>query len=185
MNLAGAELRDRAVAAGRIEYLIQNVKKLKLKQRDKWPSQDYEEFVRNICIDAFFEDLKIISKEKPVVILLDAWEKCAESLQRWIVQPLLHEHCFTETERPAKLFFVVAGRQVPLFKEMLGDRLSSLVISIDKLTEWSKEHMKQFLETHGYKGIDDRVVDYICKTVNTGQEENSLDWALGVATTLQ
>jgi len=174
-----AEVKDRAIVAGRVDLIIQNVERSTLKQHEQWPNEDYEEFAREHCIAAFFEDLKNICKEKPVVILLDAWERCEETLQGWILQPMLQNLCFDVSERPAKLIFVLAGRTMPPLKEKLRDSYSNLVVSREKLSEWSFEHMKEFLKAHGYMSLDDETISILTRQVNEGK---SLAWALTVAT---
>jgi len=180
VNTENAEIKDRAIVAGRVDTIIQNVEKLELKQHAQWPNEDYEEFVRTYCIFAFFEDLFDICKEKPVVILLDVWERCEESLQRWIMRPMLQKNCFEVSERPAKLIFVLAGRTMPPLKERLKDRYSNLVVSREKLSEWSFEHMKEFLKVHGYENFEDKVIEVIRERVNS---DKTLDWALNMAKT--
>jgi hypothetical protein len=178
VNAEKAEIKDQAIVAARIDTIIQNAEKVVLKQRDKWPSEDYEAFVREYCVAAFFEDLKIMCKERSIVILLDAWEKCEAKLQQWILRPMLHNNCFRIPERPFRLVFVLAGRQIPPLKERLESEYPNLVVSRDKLSEWSIEHMEEFLKAHGFTGLTREEIKTICERVN---HEKSLDWALSVA----
>ncbi|MBN1479257.1 hypothetical protein JXA70_03180 [candidate division KSB1 bacterium] len=177
VNAEHANITDRAIVAGHVDKIIQNVEKLVLKQRDEWPSQDYEKFVRQYCIEAFFSDLNVICTTERVVILLDAWERCEESLKRWIIRPMLNDHCFEVSTRPDKLIFVLAGRELPPLKDRLKTKYSNVVTGFEKLSEWSREHMREFLKVHGYEGLTDTVIDEIRQAVNTSK---SLDWALKV-----
>lgn len=180
VNAQFAQIKDRGIIAGQVDTIMQNVEnlKLELKQRKEWPSDDYEEFVRQYCVAAFFEDLQDLCKERPVVILLDAWEKCGETLKRWIVRPMLHLNCFDTPNRPANLVFVLAGREMPPLKERLGDSYSSLVVSLENLSDWEFKHMKEFLEVHDYKGLNDKDIEFIQEKVNAGMSlEDALMFA--------
>ncbi len=179
VNVESAEIKDQAIVAAKIDAIIQNIENLNLTlQSSEWANEEYETFVRKYCIDAFFEDLKVICQEKTVVIIFDVFEKCNPQLKRWIMRPLLHLHCFQEIDRPRKLVFVMAGRELLPFKERLGDQYSNLVENIEKLSEWSVKHMREFLQVHGFKNLSDKEIETITERVNT---KGSLEQALIIA----
>jgi hypothetical protein len=134
-----------------------------------WSSADEQKLAQQACVDAFFLDLKIVCAGRPVVLLMDAWERCNSELQKWIMRELLKPHCFDLDGRPERLVFVIAGREVPNFKAMLGaDRYEFLVRSLSSLGEWDERHVKEFLEVHGYKEIEDGDVKYVCEKLKSG-----------------
>ncbi len=123
------------------------------------------------CILAFFEDFIAICKDRPVALLLDAWEGCNSALKPWILNTLLGVYCFNLERRPQKLVVVLAGREKSGmdFKAYLGeDRCDKLVKSISSLGAWELEHVKQFLAVNDLAGIDDSDADYICKKLKQG-----------------
>lgn len=129
-----------------------------------------ELLARRNCMEAFLADLKDICQETPVVILLDAWDRCRSSeLQRWIRDTLLRVHCFDLKRRPSKLVFVLAGCDMPGFKETLGDeRYHNLVKSISSLGDWDESHVAQFLELNGFCGVGNDEVKLICEKLKGG-----------------
>jgi hypothetical protein len=129
-----------------------------------------ELLARKNCLEAFFTDLKEICQETPIVVLLDAWDRCRSSkLQDWIRDILLRIHCFDLKKRPAKLVLVLAGCDVPDFKGMLGDpRYHNLVRSISSLGDWDESHVAQFLELNGHAGVGSTEVKLICEKLKAG-----------------
>lgn len=136
--------------------------------RTEWTSSDQETLARKECINAFLGDLKTICANEPVVLLMDVWERCNAALQRWITVEFLKSQCFDVNGRPEKLVLVIAGRQVPPFRDMLRDRYDRLVKSISSLGEWNERHVKEFLSVHGYTDVTDGDVNYVCEKLKSG-----------------
>jgi hypothetical protein len=103
-----------------------------------------------VCVRAFFDDLKNHCQDTPVVILLDAYEKCADSLKEWILNYFLQEQFFDLAHRPKRLVLVVAGREVPPFEEnWTPEDIETVVGSVRQLGKWEKEHVEECLQKHG------------------------------------
>jgi hypothetical protein len=156
--------------AGVIQYNPINV------QPNSWASPEQEETARERCIGAFFEDIGHIGESRTVVLLLDTWEKGHPVLRDWIVNRLLYHHCFDQVKRPPRLVIVLAGRVLPDFKGLLGDRYNGLVKSIESL-DWERQHVAEFLEQQGFH-FSDKDLDFVYGKI---QEGYSLDTALVVA----
>lgn len=130
---------------------------------------DQEQLARRKCVEAFFEDLRAICANQPLVILLDAWEKCNEQMRSWVVEEFLANHCFhpDANMRPDRLAIVLAGRPHnpvtrqfglrdddfrPLFGT--GHEFTTTVLSRTSLSKWDKEHVKDFLVMNGYDATE-------------------------------
>ena len=141
-----------------------------------WTSTDQEEKAREACIAAFFADLKNAAAASPVVVLLDSWEKCHSKLRDWLITQFVETQCFAAEARPAQFVVVLAGQEIPPFKDMLGEaEHTRLVHSVEALGAWEEKHVKAFLELHGYKNFSDIEVTLLCEKLKTGW---SLDQAL-------
>jgi hypothetical protein len=142
---------------------------------NSWASPEQEETARERCIGAFFEDIGHIGESRTVVLLLDTWEKGHPVLRDWIVNHLLYHHCFDPVKRPPRLVIVLAGRVLPDFKMLLGDRYNGLVKSIESL-DWERQHVAEFLEQQGFH-FSDKDLDFVYGKI---QEGYSLNTAVGV-----
>jgi hypothetical protein len=111
---------------------------------------EQEKVGQDACIVAFFDDLKAYCADRPVVLLLDAYEHCEPALQRWIEDYLLQRHFFDVGNRPAYLIVVVAGRSVPKFDRCWAtEECEAIVRSVDKLDRWNRAHIEECLRVHG------------------------------------
>lgn len=175
INASGANLNDDAKMIGNVEnyYDAENIH-IHSRQNPEWPSAAYEDKARKICIDAFFEDVKKIDKASTIVILLDAWDKCDNPLQRWISMQLLSNLVLAKGT-VTNVVAVVAG--IDLAQQLIT-RKKEDVHFIDKLSEWDFEHMKALFESYGYF-LKDSDIETLRLKVNKG--DISLIGALQVA----
>lgn len=112
---------------------------------------EQESTARDLCVRAFFDDLKRYTKENPVVLMLDAYERAPQELKTWIVNHMLERYFFDISNRPQRLVLVVAGRETPrLDLNWSPEDCSAVARSVDKLGTWEKRHVEECLRTHGY-----------------------------------
>jgi hypothetical protein len=131
-------------------------------------SFDLQEQLKLRAVDAFLEDLREVCKERPVVILLDAYEQCGRDLEQWIPLIFLRKHVFDpDVER---LIVVIAGQRVPTagLQKMLGDRFERIVKPLDSLSTWEREHIRQYLDLEGIEDYDDADVDLLYEKLKAG-----------------
>jgi len=127
---------------------------------------EQEQLARQRCVEAFFEDLRTICAAEPMVLILDAWERCNLELRQWVTDELLAKHCCHADHhlRPDKLAIVVASRPYdpattrqglrpdefrPLFRD--EQEHGATVLSIKSLSEWEREHVSAFMENNGFE----------------------------------
>jgi hypothetical protein len=105
----------------------------------------------DVCIRAFFDDLKQHCVDKPVVLLLDAYERCAREIKEWIEGYFL-QRCFFDLEnRPARFVLVMTGRELPEFeKYWASEDIETVVGSVRQLRKWEKRHVEEMLRVHGF-----------------------------------
>jgi hypothetical protein len=143
-----------------------------------------EEIARKKCIEAFFDDLRVLCATQPIVMLLDHWEKCNYDLREWIRNTFMGEHCFHPDKnlRPAKLAVVVAGNIFDEAKERFGIRdkefidlfkdeqeHNEAVLSRASLSDWESDHIREFLKQNGYfKNVSDEDIDYLRSCLKRG-----------------
>lgn len=120
---------------------------------------DQEKDARELCVRAFLDDLQEYCTQNPVVLLLDAYDKCdSEELKNWITGHFLERYFFDLSNRPQKLVLVMAGRDIPHFESHWSpEDCRTVVRSRDKLGIWEKRHIEAFLRVHGYQYSEDDV----------------------------
>lgn len=130
---------------------------------------DVQERLREQAVDAFLQDLRAASADRPLVVMLDTYESCGQDLEQWLAD-FLRDHVLDVERRPDKLIVVLAGRKVPTagFKLMLGPRFESLVRSVEGLSVWGPEHVRAFLDASGVKGYGEEEVGYLCAVLQRG-----------------
>lgn len=156
-----------------------------------------EQYARQKCIEAFFEDLRVVCAARPIVILLDHWEGCNHDLREWITDAFLQQHCFhaTKAQRPAKLAVVVAGNSYDGADERFGIRdqefvdlfkdepeYNETVLSKASLSDWEADHVREFLKLHRYTNVTDEDIDYLRHKLKKGL---TLQQILGAAERLE
>jgi Cdc6-like AAA superfamily ATPase len=132
-------------------------------------SEEQEELARQECIQAFFKDLKVITESQTVVLLIDHLDKMAnKELQEWIQDELVYPLCFDLDNRPARFVLVLAGRELPGFNALIKAKpafYGDLIRSKTSLSEWSDEHVKEFLMVNGITGLKDEYMDDLVEYV--------------------
>jgi hypothetical protein len=136
-----------------------------------------EEIARKWCIEAFFDDLRVLCATQPIVMLVDHWEKCNYDLREWIRNSFMAGHCIHPNMnlRPAKLAVVVAGNTFDEAKERFGIRdmefidlfkdeseHNETVLSHASLSDWGNDHIREFLKQNGHdKNMSDEDIDFL------------------------
>lgn len=133
--------------------------------------REAQEALRRQAVEAFLEDLAEITRERQIVILIDAYEKCGRELGEWIPE-FVRDHVL-DPER--QLIVVIAGQKVPTqrLKLSLQERFDELVMTKDSLSEWDREHVAQFLKNNRVIH-DDSDIDYLYGKIKQG-------WSIGRA----
>ena len=118
-------------------------------------------------VAAFFEDLRAICAQRPMVIMLDGWQGCERDLRNTIFDRMFGHHLLSRDpgKRPDKLAIVVAGQSRGYAKEEHHDGLDpadfrELLSSDDEFTatvwqaelsrEWDLAVVYEFMRKHGY-----------------------------------
>lgn len=123
---------------------------------------------RKQCIKAFFEDLKSFYDEKPLVVLLDSYDRCSEGLKEWIIEEFVLPFSINTNKRPQRLLIVLAGRELPDFTSMLAEQYPALVRSSSPLSPWEKEHVKDLFRVHQYTKLSDSDLDFFWQKLGVG-----------------
>jgi hypothetical protein len=146
-------------------------------------TDEQEQRARERCVEAFFDDLRAICATLPMVLLLDAWERCNLSLRDWIVDEVIGHHVLHEdvSLRPARLALVIAGRPRDPIKTPHGlrpdpfkrffssdDLMAATVKSFASLSEWDNDHVRDFVKLGGFSEPDDDEVNFIRTRLKQG-----------------
>jgi hypothetical protein len=161
-----ASARAGTVAPGGLSagVAVQHAERVDLSGERPEFTEEQERRARLRCVEAFFDDLRTICAAQPIVLLLDAWERCNIKLRDWILDELLGNHVLhpDSSLRPDKLGIVIAGRPYhpsstpeglrpdelrPFFDSQA--ELEACVLSIASLSEWDEEHISEFLALNG------------------------------------
>lgn len=150
-DLRGTQISG-GVQAGSVEtvYQLQTDQATIVERSREWSGQ-HEQKARDRCADAFLEDLRELSREKRVMILIDAYENCPPELAGWVKNRLLFNHVLVD--QPTQLTVVLAGRPAPHFpQDMMDgrDRVETLV----ELSTWEDVHITEYLEDKGIPVTD-------------------------------
>lgn len=165
INVSGSITASNAVFAGATPELIGA--QVNYYANSEWSSAQ-EEQARRRCIRAFFDDLKAINATMPIVILLDAYERCSGELKTWVVDDFIRTLSFEVRTRPNRLLIVLAGRELPDFRGLLQQRYDSLVKSRRPLSGWQKEHLKDVLRVHGHGNLVEKDLDTVWEKIEQG-----------------
>jgi hypothetical protein len=112
------------------------------------PEQDIR--AKEVCLQAFFSDLKELRSSECLVALLDAYEKCPKNIKDWIEEYLLDQLFFDIEGRPKRFILVIAGREVPNFETRWAvEDCADTVKSVRRLGTWTKRHVEECLHVFG------------------------------------
>lgn len=146
-------------------------------------TEEHEQLARQRCVGAFFEDLRAVCAAQPVVLFLDAWEKCDTGLRSWLREDFLRAHCLNDDHhlRPALAAVVVAGRPHHHRDERYGLRtdefrdlvraeaeFTEAVRSIRSLSAWETDHVQEFMVLNGCDAPQDHDIDYLRRKLGEG-----------------
>jgi hypothetical protein len=147
-------------------------------------TEEQDKRARDRCVDAMFDDLRSICATRPMVLLLDSWERCNLSLRDWIFEEMLGNHVLSldVNLRPDKLAIVIAGRPYVPGQAQYGLRhdefrglfdtdedFAECVLSIKSLSEWESEHIRTFMVINGYPEPTEDDVNYIRGLLRKGK----------------
>jgi len=106
---------------------------------------------QEVCLSAFFDDLKEHCTQKRIVLMLDAYEKCPKAVKDWIEEWLLEQFFFDFEHRPERLILVIAGREILNFKtRWSAEDCEATVRSVKALRQWTKKHVEECLRVYGF-----------------------------------
>ncbi len=175
---AQAEVKVGSVEGGLVAGVY--ISELKLEPRDAWASPEQERMASQKCLEAFLLDLRHTAASRPVVLLIDSYERRQRGLQEWIVTGLIRSLLLMPTSQPRaeRLLVVLAGHEdkLPPFRQMLRSDFDRLVAS-RKLLGWKKDHVREFLDVHQLS-VSDSDFEFVHSKV---QEGYSIRDALGLA----
>jgi len=127
-----------------------------------------EEVAQSKVVACFFEDLLSHSSDKPVVIILDSYDKCKPELQTWLTESFLAKCFFNDDITGGNLILVIGGRVIPQFElHWPADRCETLVKVIDKLGKWERQHVEQCMKAYGFE-YTEKDVDVFYSYVENG-----------------
>jgi hypothetical protein len=146
-------------------------------------TEDLLQLARQSCVEAFFDDLRTICATDPLVLFLDAWEKCDTGLRIWLRDEFIATHCLDEDleRRSTLLAVVVAGRPHHPRTERHGLRpddfrdlvrtdaeFEEAVRSIRELSKWTKDHVREFFLLNGCDAPKDDDIDMLQRKLREG-----------------
>jgi predicted MPP superfamily phosphohydrolase len=118
-------------------------------------SPEQEKAARGIVINSFFDDLHAYCAVNPVVIMLDAFDKCERNLKDWLVNHFLRRNFFGDTCESCLLALVIAGQKLPAFHEHWPTaKCDSKILAIDKLGKWTREDLAECLRAYGINNYE-------------------------------
>ena len=172
INLQGADLSNAQVRLAELnaeKFVIHGNPVFNLADRPPVPVSPRQlATMQSACLLAFLEDLRQFCTEHTVVLMLDHFEECGEELERWIRRPFLTRYFFDASNRPERLVFVVAGREVPPFETNWSeDEINAVVRSVRGLGKWARHDIEECLKVYGYH-YDDRALDMFVSMVEMG-----------------
>lgn len=129
---------------------------------------EHERDAQEKSIEAFFDDLRFICSTRPIILMIDTYEKCRllsevddnwQKLETWLLRRLV-KLLFDLQKRPNKLLLVLAGREVPDSNDVMvpSARYSEVVKTIDEMSQWDREHVIEYLDFIGFE-YESRHVD--------------------------
>lgn len=151
VDLRGADLRQARLEVSGVLTKIEQAGPVTIGGGPPTLTPEQQREAHTVSVRAFLQDLAAICQQQPVVLMLDAYERCQPELRRWLIDHLLEHHCFNLERRPAHLLLVLAGRELPEF-DLYWSRedCQAVVKSIRSLSRWQSRHVEACLKLHGY-----------------------------------
>ena len=112
---------------------------------------EQERKAQEVCLRAFFDDLKKHCAREQIVLMLDAYEKCPKAIKDWIEDWLLEQFFFDFEHRPERLILVIAGREILNFEmRWSAEDCKETVRSVKALGQWTQRHVEECLRVYGF-----------------------------------
>jgi hypothetical protein len=124
----------------------------------RWLTADELEILGRKMIQTFFGELAQYCDQELVVVLVDGFEACGETLEEWLLNYFLNWYCFQLDRRPQRLAVVVAGRRTPDLSFLGEDRYGRLVVPIPALSPLEAEHVRELYTSRGVEPTPEEVV---------------------------
>jgi hypothetical protein len=163
---------DQSTVSGSYNQFVgMHVDKLEIYPSPDWTSPEQEEIAREECIKTFFSELKNDHRDQPLVILLDTFERCDPRLHQWVQDRFLRVLCFDIKNRPQRLVVVLAGRNLPDFKDLLGStaKYDQHIRTIKSFGTWEENRVQEFLKVHGHETLTQDEIRLICDGIKTNR----------------
>jgi hypothetical protein len=168
VNLQEANLSGARVTAGGVVNQFDHAGSVTVQGGSAIFTPEQQEMAQARCVQAFLADLTQHCQQQTVVLLLDGYEHCADTLQRWLVDHLLEPYCFDLSKRPPRLLLVLAGRQITVFQQHWSAAdCERLVKSVHALGKWTAAHVKECLRVHGFR-YNRRQLRLFCNMIEEG-----------------
>jgi len=116
-------------------------------------SEEQDVAAQEVSLKAFFDDLRDYTADNPVVLLLDAYERCGPELRDWVERHLLAE----QLPRQPHLLVVLAGRALPQYAAWDDAQIKQYTHHIAELTPWGRDDIAAYLDAHDYTYTDDHL----------------------------
>jgi hypothetical protein len=112
---------------------------------------DPDAFLRDRALDSFVEEFQARCGERPLVLLLDRFDRGSPEAQQWFLGMLRGRVFARDQDAFGQLLVVIAGEDVRLeeLPLMLGDRFEQDADVIHPLTLWNEEHIRTWLTRSG------------------------------------
>jgi hypothetical protein len=121
-----------------------------------WP-EAYERTAQRHCREAMIDDLRTLSHEQPVVVLIDQFERGKGEIESWgkqLVAALIDE---AARFGPFVLAIASTERPLPLLESQLADRQTAGLHRIEGLSVWRDEHIEQWLQLERLRTQEDLI----------------------------
>jgi hypothetical protein len=151
--LEGASFKDaRDVRIGGTMINLDRAEMVEVRASSVELTVEQERIARDVCIKAFFDDLRAACAERTIVLLIDAYERGAGELHTWLIEQLFEQLVFDLDQRPARLVLVVAGRELPHFAHYwASEECARMMRSVQQLSQWQRHHVEECLRIHGFR----------------------------------
>ncbi|MCP4345897.1 MAG: hypothetical protein GY795_10275 [Desulfobacterales bacterium] len=153
VDFRGANMREANIKTAGIMANASHVENLTMSNLAAELTPEQQGVAQEMSVHAFFDDLKnhCVNSEQPVVLMLDAYEKCDNNLQTWLMEYFLERYYFDIDNRPLGLLLVIAGRKIPDFELLWSaEDCNMLIRSVKELSKWTKKHMEECLCVHSF-----------------------------------
>jgi hypothetical protein len=165
-NLQHAEQTE---IAGMMAKVLGPVQNLTMTTSTIGWTDDQEITAREKSIEAFFEDLSDHCVRSPVVLMMDAYDKCCDELKGWIEDDFLERQFFNSDNRPNHLMLVIAGEKLPNFHwRWSEDVCEKTVLSIQPLSKLTKEDIGNCLSAYGLTNDNQLYIEVLCSMIEIG-----------------